>query len=47
MVDKVPLEKLSLEEHIQTLMPDDYAAYAERQRQKRRRNWAAKKEAAS
>ena len=46
MLDKVPLEKLTLEERIQTLMPDDYAAYVERQRQKRRRNRAAKKEAA-
>ena len=27
-------------------MPDDYAAYAECQRQKRKRNWATKKEAA-
>ena len=45
-LDEAPLEKLSLEECIQTLMPDDYAAYAEHQRQKRRRNWAAKKEAA-
>ena len=46
MLDEVPLEKLTLEERIQTPTPDDYAAYAECQRQKRRRNWAAKKEAA-
>ena len=45
-LDEAPLEKLTLEERIQTPMPDDYATYAERQRQKRRRNWAAKKEAA-
>ena len=45
-LDKVPLEKLTLEENIQTLTPDDYAAYAERQRQTRRRNRATKKEAA-
>ena len=46
MLDEAPLGKLTLEEHIQTPTPDDYAAYAEHQRQKRRRNWAAKKEAA-
>ena len=46
MLDEAPLKKLTLEEHIQTPTPDDYAAYVERQRQKRRRNWAAKKEAA-
>ena len=45
-LDKVPLEKLTLEKHIQTPTPNDYAAYAKCQRQKRRRNWAAKKEAA-
>ena len=45
-LDEALLEKLSLEERIQTLMPDDYAAYVECQRQKRRRNRAAKKEAA-
>ena len=45
-LDKALLGKLTLEECIQTPMPDDYAAYAERQRQKRRRNWATKKEAA-
>ena len=45
-LDKAPLEKLSLEERIRTLMPKDYDAYAECQRQKRRRNQAAKKEAA-
>ena len=47
MLDEAPLEKLTLEERIQTPMPDDYATYVEHQRQKRRRNWAAKKEAAS
>ena len=41
-LDKAPLEKLTLKERIQTPMPDDYATYAERQRQKRRRNQAAK-----
>ena len=45
-LDEAPLEKLTLEEHIQTPTPDDYATYAEHQRQKRRRNQAAKKEAA-
>ena len=44
-LDEAPLEKLTLEKCIQTLTPDDYAAYVERQRQKRRRNRAAKKEA--
>ena len=38
MLDKAPLEKLTLEECIQTLMPEEYEAYVEHQRQKRRRN---------
>ena len=46
MLDEAPLEKLTLEECIQTLTPDNYAAYAGHQRQKRRRNWATKKGAA-
>ena len=46
MLDEVSLEKLTLEECIQTPTPDEYAAYAECQRQKRRWNWAANKEAA-
>ena len=45
-LDKAPLEKLTLEECIQTPTPDDYATYVEHQRQKRRRNQATKKEAA-
>ena len=45
-LDEAPLEKLTLEECILTPTPDDYAAYVEHQRQKRRRNWATKKEAA-
>ena len=38
MLDEALLEKLSLEEHIQTPTPNDYAAYVEHQRQKRMRN---------
>ena len=45
-LEDVLLEKLSPQEHIQTLMPEECEVYAEHQRQKRRRNWAAKKEAA-
>ena len=45
-LDEAPLEKLTLEERIQTPTPDDYAAYVECKRQKRRRNRAAKEEAA-
>ena len=45
-LDEALLEKLTLEECIQTLTPDEYAAYVECQRQQRRRNRATKKEAA-
>ena len=45
MLDEALLEKLTLEEHIQTLTPEEHEVYVECQRQKRRRNQATKKEA--
>ena len=46
VLNKAPLEKLTLQEHIQTPTPEDREAYVECQRQRRRRNQATKKEAA-
>ena len=46
MLDEAPLEKLTLEECIQTPMPEKHEVYVEHQKEKRRRKWATKKEAA-